>query len=689
MCRLSIRRQSGRRRSQFSAAASSSSVERNLPWVLIDTSAAERQSPSQKRIKVDIRVCFAQTLQGLRLVARLRGNQDCMNAFGEGKIKFVVQSHVDKNTMPSIPSDTKGRRIGKTDNVKTSPKRQVKAHASPIFFPSVLLFLLFPLCDMNAAKDVDRIFVNGNIYTANERQPHAEAIAVKKDRVAFVGSNADAKRLAREETRVVDLGGKTVVPGLTDSHCHIFGIGEREMHLNLEGTNSLEDFLAKVKERVAQSRHGKWITGRGWIETFWKPPQFPTRADLDKIAQDHPVFLTRADGHAAIANTAALNIAKINKSTPNPFGGEILKDKTTGEPNGMLLDNAQALVAKNIPNATEAEREQAFLLGIGRELKLGWCEIQNAGSYADDIKIIRHCFDDRKVKLRFINAVYGPGEHAQRFLREGPIIDAYDHHFTQRTIKVIFDGALGPRGAALLKPYSDAPETSGFLTEKPEELRPMFEEALRRGIQVETHAIGDRANRLILDLYEQAFKAVPPNERKIADARWRVEHAQIVDPADLPRFAKLGVIPSMQPSHAISDLFFAPARLGMDRLAGAYAWQSFLKAGSFISGGSDAPVERGEPMIEFYAAVARKSIKGESGEGWHPEQAVSREEALRMFTIWPAYAAFQEKDKGKIDIGMLADFTVLSADIMKISDAEILKTRGEMTVIGGESVYQR
>jgi len=253
---------------------------------------------------------------------------------------------------------------------------------------------------------------------------------------------------------------------------------------------------------------------------------------------------------------------------------------------------------------------------------------------------------------------------------------------------VIFDGALGSRGAALLKPYSDAPETSGYLTEKPEDLKPMFEEALRRGIQVETHAIGDRANRTILDLYEQAFRAVPPNERKVREPRWRIEHAQIVDLADIPRFAKLGVIPSMQPSHAISDLFFAPARLGMDRLAGAYAWQSFLKSGSIICGGSDAPVERGEPMIEFYAAISRKSVKGFSGEGWHPEQAVSREQALKMFTIWPAYAAFEENDKGKIDIGMLADFTVLSNDIMKIPEPEILNTRCVMTVIGGEIVFE-
>jgi predicted amidohydrolase YtcJ len=544
----------------------------------------------------------------------------------------------------------------------------VKARPFFIFFRSLLILLFCFLQEMNGADGVDLILLNGNIYTVNERQPHVEAIAIKKDRIVFVGSNTDAKKLANDKTRMVDLAGKTVVPGLTDSHCHIFGIGEREMNLNLEGTNTRDDFLAKVKERVGKTEHGKWITGRGWIETFWKPPQ-----------------LTRADGHAAVVNSAALKIAKIDNRTPDPFGGQVLK--TSGEPNGMLLDNAMDLVEKNIPKSTEAEREQAFLLGIEREIKLGWCEIQNAGSHKDDIDLIKKAFDADKVKLRMINAVYGPGADAERFLEEGSTINAYDHRFTQRTIKVIFDGALGSRGAALLKPYSDAPDTSGYLTEKPEDLKPMFEEALRRGIQVETHAIGDRANRLILDLYEQAFKAVPPEQRKIREPRWRVEHAQIIDRADITRFAKLGVIPSMQPSHAISDLFFAPARLGMDRLAGAYAWQSFLKSGAIICGGSDAPVERGEPMIEFYAAIARKSIKGESSNGWHPEQAVSREQALKMFTIWSAYAAFEENDKGSIEAGKLADFTVLSQNIMKIPEPEILKTRCIMTVIGGEIVY--
>ena len=561
--------------------------------------------------------------------------------------------------------------------------------------------ILFSLCALNFAAnaaenadssrrsqtEADLVLINGNIYTANENQPRAEAVAVKDGRVLFVGSNADAQKFS--SPHVVDLHSRTVVPGLTDSHCHIFGIGERELTLNLEGTNTLEDFLAKVSERATKTEPGKWITGRGWIETFWKPAQFPTRQDLDKIAAENPVLLTRADGHASVANSAALKIAGIDKNTPNPFGGEILKDKQTGEPTGMLTDNAQSLVRKNIPKPTAAEREQALLTGINREIRLGWCEIQNAGSHKDDIVLIRKVYTDGTAKIRFINCVYGPGEDAQNFLTEAATIDAFDHHFTQRTIKVVFDGALGSRGAALLKPYSDAPDTSGYLTEKPEELAPMFEEALRRGIQVETHAIGDRANRTILDLYEAAFKAVPTDQRAIKEPRWRIEHAQIVNPADLPRFVKLGVIPSMQPSHAISDLFFAPKRLGMDRLAGAYAWQSFLKQGSIICGGSDAPVERGEPMIEFYAAVARKSIKGESGPGWHPEQAVTREQALKMFTIWPAFASFEENDKGSIEHGKLADFTVLSQDIMKIREAEILKTQNEITIIGGQIVYQR
>ncbi len=429
--------------------------------------------------------------------------------------------------------------------------------------------------------------------------------------------------------------------------------------MNLEGTNTREDFLAKVKERVGKTAPGKWITGRGWIETFWKPPTFPTRQDLDKIAPDNPVFLTRADGHAAIANSAALKIAGIDRKTSNPFGGEILKDKA-GDASGMLLDNAQDLVEKKIPKTTEAEREQALLRGVEREIKLGWCEIQNAGSELADQAIMRRAFEANKIKLRIYNAAWGPGTAADALLKNGPTLNAFDHHFTQRTIKVIFDGALGSRGAALLAPYSDKPDTSGYLTQKPEELSPMFEEALRRGIQVETHAIGDRANRLILDLYEKAFAAVPPNERKIGEPRWRVEHAQILSEQEIPRFAKLGVIASMQPSHAISDLFFAPARLGMERLGRRLrVEQSAQNRRDYLrrirrTGRTRRTDDRilCRRRAQKREGILRRRLASRGS-------CVARTSAENVYAL-AAYAAFEEKEKGSIEVGKLADFTVLS-----------------------------
>jgi predicted amidohydrolase YtcJ len=536
------------------------------------------------------------------------------------------------------------------------------------------------------AEQADTVFINGNVYTVNERQPRAEAIAAKAGKIIFVGSNKDAKAYQGKNTRVVDLKGNTVVPGMTDSHYHLTGVGAREITLNLEGISSLEEFLAKVKERVDRAKPGEWVTGRGWIETHWKPPVFPTRWDLDKISPNNPVALDRADGHGLVVNSAALKLAHVDKNTPSPFGGEIMKNKQTGEPNGMLLDAAQGLIERYIPNA--GNNEEAILLGVKRSIELGWCEIQDAGGSYGDVTAMRKLYGEGKIKLRIYKAVHGPGPASAKLLADGASTGEFDGRFTLRTIKVVFDGALGSKGAALLEKYSDY-DTAGFLTHKEEELLPMFALALERGIQVETHAIGDRANRVILDLYEKAFAAVPPAQRKVREPRWRVEHAQIVTAADIPRFAKLGVIPSMQPSHAIGDLYFAPSRLGMKRLEGAYAWQSFIKSGSIIAGGSDAPVERGEPMIEFYAAVARKSLSGFSGEGWHPEQALSREQALKMFTIWAAYAAFEDNAKGSIEAGKLADLTVLSADIMKIAEQEIPKTRCVMTVIGGEVVFQK
>jgi predicted amidohydrolase YtcJ len=551
---------------------------------------------------------------------------------------------------------------------------------------SALLVSFMPLQPRVAPADI--VFKNGNIYTANDKAPQAEAIAVKADRIVFVGTNAAAQKYVGSNTRVVDLHGNTVLPGFTDSHQHLSGVGQREMTLNLEGTTSLDDLLAKVKARVDQAKSGEWVTGRGWIETHWTPPVFPTRWDLDKVAPNNPVILGRADGHGAVANSAALKIAGVDKNTPNPFGGEVSKDKQSGEPNGMLLDSAQGLVRSKVPPTSAADAERAVVLGVKRNIELGWTQIQDAGGSFNEVDIFKKLYASGQIILRIYKAVYGPGPNATRLMNEGPTIGAFDNRLTVRSIKVVSDGALGSRGAALHAAYSDAPDTSGFLTVKAEDLRPMLVEALRKGIQVETHAIGDRANTFILDEYEAALKAVPAAQRKVADPRWRVEHAQIVNPKDIPRFAKLGIIPSMQPSHAIGDLFFAPSRLGIERLAGSYAWESFIKSGVVVPGGSDAPVERGEPMIEFYAAVARKDPKGFTGEGWHPEEAVTRAQALKMFTLWPAYAAFEEKLRGTIEAGKLADLTILSADIMKIPEAEILKTRCVMTVINGEVVYE-
>jgi predicted amidohydrolase YtcJ len=559
---------------------------------------------------------------------------------------------------------------------------------------SVMLLGLTVPPGQKAAADL--VLINGNIYTVNEKMPHAEAVAIKGDRIIFVGTSAAAKAYQGTNTRVVDLHGATVVPGMTDAHYHFLGVGQREMNLNLEGITNLEDFLAKVKERVDKAKPGEWITGRGWIETFWKNQAFPTRWDLDKISPNNPVILGRADGHGAVANSLALKAGGVTKDTKDPFGGQILRDKETGEPTGMLLDNAQGLVRRQVP--AEGNDEQAAILADKRSIGLGWTQVQDPGGSFRDVELYKKLYGEGKLKIRIYKAVYGPGPEADRLLREGPIIEAYGNRLNVRAIKVVSDGALGSRGAALLAPYSDVPEVKaddgsmkpnvGFLRVKDEQLLPMLKAALEKGIQVETHAIGDYANRFTLDEYEKALKAVPKSQRKIAEPRWRDEHSQIVNPADIPRFAKLGIIPSMQPSHAIGDFHFAPQRLGKERLNGAYAWNTFIKSGVIIPGGSDAPVERGEPMIEFYAAVARKDIRGYSDENWHPEEKVTRENALKMFTLWPAHVAFEEKLRGSIEVGKLADLTVLSADIMKIPEMDILKTHCVMTLIGGEVVYE-
>ena len=537
------------------------------------------------------------------------------------------------------------------------------------------------------AQPADLVLHNGNIHTVNEKQPRAEAVAARAGKIVFVGSTAEAKKHIGPKTNAIDLRGWTVVPGLTDSHYHLSGVGARELEFNLEGVTSLRDFLAAVKARVDKAKPGEWIVGRGWNEGTWKPQAFPTRFDLDKVAPNNAVWLTRTDGHGSIANTAAIKLAGVTRETKDPFGGEIMRDPKTGELTGMFLDNAQGLVGRRVPPRPPGRSRQELLMGVERSLNLGWTQVGIPGNSYREVEEIRKLYEEGKIKLRIFDAVRGPGDDTKRLLKEGPSINAYDGRFNLRGIKVSFDGAIGSKGAALLEPYADH-HTSGFLKWKEQDLLPMFEEALRAGIQIQVHAIGDRANREILNIFEKAFARVPAPQRKIAEPRWRVEHAQHVTAQDIRRFAKLKIIPSMQPSHAISDLLFLYSRLGLARMGDAYAWSSFLKSGSMIAGGSDAPVERGEPMIEFYAAVARKTLDGKSGDGWHPELAVSREQALKMFTAWAAYTTFEENVRGSIEAGKWADFTVLSQDILKVAEPEILKTTCKMTVIGGEVVYR-
>jgi predicted amidohydrolase YtcJ len=551
---------------------------------------------------------------------------------------------------------------------------------------ALALAVVGPVAHAQTPQPADLVFRGGRIYTAEDSAPVAEALAVTGDRITFVGSATGVSRYIGRRTRVVELGDWVVVPGLTDAHAHVMGVGIRELRFNLEGVRSIPDLQQRLRERVRETPLGQWIVGRNWIETHWPERRFLARQDLDAVAPTHPVWLTRSDGHASVANSAALRSAGITRFTPDPFGGEILRD-SAGEPAGMLIDRAQELVAAHIPPPDSAALDSALIAAAARSVRLGWTQLQDPGGEWDEVARMQRLYRTGRLKLRIYKAMSGPGPAADSLLRRGPLLGAFGGRFTVRTIKSYLDGAVGSRGAALLEPYTDRPDSRGLLVTDLAAYRPMLRQALRRGIQIETHAIGDSANRLLLNLYAEAFAAVPPSERKIRDPRWRDEHAQVLNPADIPRFAQLGVIPSMQASHAISDLHFAPSRLGQTRLAGAYAWRSLLRTGVPIAGGSDAPVERGEPMIEFYAAVARKDTTGFRGRGWHPEQALTRQEALKMLTRWPAYAAFEEDRRGSITAGKWADLTVLSGDIMRIPEPEILRTRAVMTVVGGEIVF--
>lgn len=538
-------------------------------------------------------------------------------------------------------------------------------------------------------SNADLIFINGIMYTADEARPTAEAVAVAGNKILAVGSTDEIEQYADAGTRVIDLAGKTMVPGFNDSHYHFMGVGRREFHLNLDGVKSLQEFLDRVQAEAARKSAGEWVTGRGWIEEDWPSKRFPTRHDLDSVAPEHPVFLNRADGHAAVVNSRTLEMAGITKETPDPQGGQILRDPDTGEATGMLLDRAMDLVRRHIPpDTSEAQLREYAKKANDVAIAYGLTQVHDMGTNWRTVNLWKDMYEKGELKIRMQAYIRGPGDDANRLLEDGAQIGLFDHRLTVRGIKITQDGALGSRGAALLEPYSDA-NTSGFLIFEDEEIYPTIKRATEHGIQMAIHAIGDRANRNVLDLYERAFNEVPPDQRAIAEPRFRIEHAQIVHPDDMPRFCEMGVIPSLQPSHAIGDLHFAVRRLGLERMDRGYAWRTLIDLGCFIPGGSDAPVEEGNPMIEFYAACVRRDTTGFSAEGWRPELKMTREEALKSLTIWGAQAVFEEDLRGSITPGKLADLVVLDRDLMTEPEDRLFDIKVLMTVIGGEVLYER
>ena len=528
----------------------------------------------------------------------------------------------------------------------------------------------------------DMVLWGGPIYTADDAHPKAEAVAVRHGRIAYVGARAGAKALVGPKTRVVDLKGAALFPGFTDSHAHLREIGDRELTLNLEGSKSAAEAMSRLRAYLAEHKPKGLVYGRGWIETGWPEGRFLNRQDVDAVAPDQPVILQRADGHALTANSAALKAAHIDETTPAPAGGQILKGPD-GKLTGMLVDNAMNLLAPIRHEPGREERITAFKAGIKVENAYGWTGVHAMSVDMADVPLLEEMDARGETPLRIYNAVDVEG--AAPLFASGPRATK-DGRITTRAIKLYMDGALGSRGAVLFQPYADAPTISGTFLMDREVMRAAMAKALISGIQVATHAIGDKGNATTLDLYEGVFKTDPARART---ARWRIEHAQIIRPADIPRFHMDGVIASMQPSHAIGDFHFAPARLSKDRLKGAYAWQSLLKSGAVVVGGSDAPVERGAPLIEFYAAVARKDLQGYSDADWHPEEALTRDQALKLFTASAAYARFAEKDLGTITVGKRADLSAFSVDLMTAPLAEIPKGRAVLTVVDGQVVYEK
>ena len=518
------------------------------------------------------------------------------------------------------------------------------------------------------------------IYTASDAHPTARALAVGGAVVLAVGDDQAVRPLIGPRTRVVDLGGKTVLPGLIDSHGHMLSLGTRLSDVDLVGTTSYQQVIGRVAERAKGSPGGAWILGRGWDQNDWPNTAMPNHAPLSAAVPDHPVRLIRIDGHALLVNRMALDLAHITRATPDPPGGAILRD-ARGEPTGVLVDAAAGLVNAIIPPVSQEQRERRLLLAMEECARLGLTLVHDAGITTQEWAAYKTLLARGTFPIR-INAMAAVRDSlADTLLAHGGVRGL---KLSLRTIKVVADGALGSRGALLGAPYSDDPHNLGLATFPLERLRELGERAFEKDLQVRVHAIGDSANHGTLDAFEQVFGGRPQRQ-----ARWAIEHAQIVRPEDLARFARLGVVASMQPTHATSDGPWAESRLGPERIRWGYRWRDFLAAGVPLASGSDFPVESANPMLGLYAAITRRDLEGKlPPEGWFPDQRMTPAEALTSFTATGAWLAFRERDLGTLEAGKQADFVVVDRDVIGGPPGEIPKAKVLWTVVGGKTVYE-
>jgi len=554
-----------------------------------------------------------------------------------------------------------------------------------LYFLVIISLVTIISCGRPAPADL--ILHRAKVVTVDEEFSIHEAVAVRGNKIVFVGSNEDVEKYMLPSTTVIDLEGQLVLPGLIDAHAHLHSLGEELTSLNVTGSTSYQEIIDSVAIRVQSTEPGEWIVGGRWDQNDWEEKSFPVHDPLSDVSPENPVYLTRIDGNAAFANQKALELAGITKDTPDPVGGFIIR-KETGEPTGVLVNRAMNLVSDNIPADSDEQVKQKFLKAVRSCLSVGLTSVHEAGIGPQHINLYKNLIDNGQLNMR-VYAMLGEEKDLPldmdlaAFFKKHRIEEYGRHMLSVRSIKLYFDGALGSRGAAFFQPYEDDPENTGLLRITPEYITAISQAALEAGMSVNTHCIGIRGNRLCLEAYEKALQKNPAPGH-----RFRIEHAQIIELQDVEKFASLGIIPAMQPTHCTSDMYFVEDRVGTERAKGAYVWRWFIDAGLVIPCGSDFPVESNNPLLGIYAAITRQDRNGWPENGWFPEQRMTIEEAIKGFTIWAAYSAFQEDVLGSIESGKYADFTVLDKDILEIAPEEILTTKTTYTIVAGKIRYR-